>query len=75
MNWLKQNWFKLSILIAAVLAIAWWEIIQWKYYELERYQTQQSAMNWAWTDGRARDIVGTKEGQAFKQSFWGLFNH
>jgi len=75
MEWLKRNLFKLSILILAIVAVAIWEIIQWRYYELERYKTEQSAMNWAWTEQHAQSLVGTKEGQMFKQDFWNLFAH
>ena len=68
----KSNWLKLSLLILAILAAVVLEVIQWKRYQLERYQVEQSAMNWALIDQNA-DIVGTREVQAFKEDFWGLF--
>ncbi len=75
MDWFKKNWFQVLLLLLAVIAVAIWEVIQWKYYELERYQTEQSAINWAVIDQHASNIVGTKEGQAFKKDFWNLFAH
>ncbi len=65
----------MSFLIVTIIAVAMWEIIQWKYYELEKYQTEQSAINWAFTENHASSLVGTREGQAFKNNFWNLFDH
>ena len=75
MEWLKRNFFKLSLLVLAIAAVVVWEVIQWKYYELERYQAEQSAMNWAWIEGHAPNLIGTREGQEFKQDFCSIFAH
>ena len=74
-NWVKKNWFKLGILILGTIFIIGSLFIQMKEARIKKYQAEQSAINWAWSDQNAINIVGQKEKDNFKKHFWNLFDY
>lgn len=75
-DFLKNNWFKLGILIVLAVGVGAWIKFQYETLRIERYQVEQSAMSFMAKYGSLpNEVVGSKELLKFRSHFWNLFNY
>lgn len=76
MIFLKQNWFKLGLLISVLVLVLGFLVIDYKEYKLQRFTAERATIDWATanTGSSLNKLLGTKEIKNFKNHFWSLFN-
>lgn len=75
MNFSKNNWFNLGILIIFSIGVGSWIKFQYETLKIERYKAEQSAFNWASDSSLGRRLIGSKELGKFASHFWDLFDY
>ncbi|MDP3792943.1 MAG: hypothetical protein Q8Q89_04440 [bacterium] len=76
MNWLKENWFKLGMLIVATSFVIGFIFINYQEYNLERVKIEMDALEWATKNAphSFEKFIGRRELENFEKQYWRLFN-
>jgi len=76
MTFLKQNWFKLGLLVIALIFVLGFLVINYKEYLLHRFAAEKTTIEWATENaGNSFDkLIGSRELINFRNHLWNLFN-
>lgn len=72
-NWLKENWFKLGVLILVTIFVFKFLALKTQEINIKKFQAEQSAINWA-IEKETKTLVGQREINSFKKYFWEFIN-
>ncbi|QQG46028.1 MAG: hypothetical protein HYY55_03620 [Candidatus Niyogibacteria bacterium] len=76
-NWLKENWFRLLILIIATIFVAGFMFINYREYQLKRLRAQQDTLEWFGDNFRNSfsKYIGEREIKNFQKLNRDTFNN